>query len=79
MQQQIAEMEKAEKEKWMTARRAKIELALKHLADKQENEMENLKKNIKAALSDNMKLKQKDEEILNLKFDNLEKELSMKQ
>jgi hypothetical protein len=31
VQQQIAEMEKAEKEKWMASRKAKIETALRHL------------------------------------------------
>jgi hypothetical protein len=41
--------------------------------------MANLKKNVKAALNESRKLRQREEEKLELKFSHLEKELAMKQ
>jgi hypothetical protein len=63
----------------MNNRGIRIEVALKHLREKQENELVNLNKNIKATLKESQKIKQREEETLALKFNNLEKDMSMKQ
>lgn len=49
------------------------------MKEKQENELANLAKNIKATANESRKLRQRDEERVALKFANLERELSMKQ
>lgn len=63
----------------MAVRKVRIDTAIKHLRERHENERVNLEKNIKATLNESKKIRGKDEEILGLKFSNLERELTMKQ
>lgn len=71
VQQQIAELEKAEKERWIINRDDKIDLALVHLRERHKAEEENLMKNNKAINSESKKQRGKDEEKLTLKYSNL--------
>ena len=71
VQQKIAELEVIEKERWMANRDNKMQTALNQLKAKQDVELANLRKKIKTGLDELNKQLKKEEEKLNLKYENI--------
>ena len=68
-------MEKYEKDAWINARNLKIETASNTMRAKQASELMALQKKIKTGLDEQTKERGKEEGRINLKFNNIEKEL----
>lgn len=79
IQEKANKLCKAETESWNQARNLKIENALSILKNKQKSELANLQKRIKTSRAEKNKEKDIETEKINLKYENLMKDLKVVQ